>query len=672
MPAMSIAQELAKKQKEISVAEFFERNKQILGFDNLLRAMLTAVKEAVDNSLDACEEASILPDIQVEIQKGAGKDEYKIAVEDNGPGIVKKQIPHVFGRLLYGSRFYAIRQSRGQQGIGISAVVMYGQLSTGKPTIVKSKIKEEDVAHEVELILDTKKNMPEILREDVIIWEGKESGTRVEVVIKGKYTKGKQSPYDYLRGTAIANSHAKFTLTEPEGTKTIFDRATNKMPPTTTEIKPHPEGTELGTLLKMAKDTQSYKMTSFLENEFSRISSRVAHEICENSLIDEDLRPKDMTIEQGKRILEAFKTVKIMAPQTDCLSPIGEATIKKGLKNVLGSLKPEFYVPPVTRAPCVYSGNPFQVEVGIVFGGELPKEEQVQILRFANRVPLLYQQGACASTVAIDSVDWRRYGLSQPSGKGIPVGPAVILVHVASTKIPFTSEAKEAIADVPEIKDEIEKALRECARKLQIHLNKEVRRTKAKEKFNIVQIVLPKIAEKSAKIVGKPVPKLDPVITKIMDVVWIDDKIEYDGKKHGVTVSVYNYTPKSRNLMLYTIIPQNSIDEKSIDPKPKEYRDGCKLEWELKSIPPVSRKDISFDLKGLDKEEFDETELYVSGIDPVHVIGAQPLPGDWNLEGLPAPITDEVAEDEEEEGELKGGGEAIEEENGRKGGVEDA
>ena len=647
----SIAEELAKKQKEISVSEFFERNKQILGFDTLTRSLLTAVKEGVDNSLDACEEADILPEISV-IIKQVSRNQFQVTMEDNGPGIVKKQIPHIFGRLLYGSRFHAIRQSRGQQGIGISAAVMYGQLTTGKPTTVRSKTAKEDVACEITLMMDTKRNRPDVLKEDFVIWEGKEHGTRVEMFLKGKYIRAKQSVYEYLKGTAIVNPHAQITLTEPDSTKTEFKRVTEKMPPSTCEIKPHPEGIELGILMKMAKATKAKRMSSFLTSDFSRISSRVAKEICEKAEIEPTMKPTRMKLDDANRIIDAIKEIRIMAPPTDCLSPIGEILIKKGLKNVLEDARPDFFAPPVTRDASVYSGNPFQVEVGIVHGGDLPPEGQVKILRFANRVPLLYQQGGCACTAAVENVDWRRYGLEQRGGKGIPYGPAIILIHVASTKIPFTSEAKEAIADITEIREEIERALRACARRLQIHIKKKVRKKKTKEKFDIVQTILPKIAEKSAKIVGKPVPKLEPIITKIMNVVWIEDSVEFKDGKHHVTISIYNYTPSRKKFNLYAVVPAESVEEKSFSLKPNRIRKSGKMRWELKSIPSTQKLDITFSLKGLDKEDFDETEVYVSGINPVQVIGAEPLPGDWDLDEEiqeTTTIEDFVEEEDEKE-----------------------
>ncbi|HSV42402.1 MAG TPA: DNA topoisomerase VI subunit B, partial [Methanomassiliicoccales archaeon] len=373
----SIAEELAKKQKEISVSEFFERNRQILGFDSQVKSLIMGVKEAVDNSLDACEEANILPDIKVRIER-IDKDEFKVTVEDNGPGIIKKAIPNVFGRLLYGSRFHAVRQSRGQQGIGISATVMFGQITTGKPTTVRSKTAHDDTAWEMDLIINTKKNLPEILREEPKIWEGKGHGTSVEFYMNGRYMTSKQSVPEYLKQTAIVNSHARITFIDPESKMTVFERASDKLPPPTKEIKPHPEGLELGRLINMANESKSKTLSKFLATDFSRISDRLAIDICEKAGLDpnrSNIRLQDkqdnkngLTLDDYKKLLAALASVKIMAPQTDCLSPIGDALIKKGLKNVLTEVKPEFYAHPVTRDPKVHAGNPFLVEVGIVYG----------------------------------------------------------------------------------------------------------------------------------------------------------------------------------------------------------------------------------------------------------------------------------------------------------------
>src|SRR2546427_205563 len=551
MPSISIAEELAKKQREISISEFFERNKQILGYDSATKALLTAVKEGVDNSLDAGADADILPDILVEVRK-IDKDEFVVVVEDNGPGIVKKEVANVFGRLLYGSRFFSRAQRRGQQGLGISGAVMYGQITTGKPTKIRSKVAEQDVAYEIELILDTKKNRPNVV-----------------------------------------------------------------------------------------------------EEEFVRVSSRVAKEICDAAGLDPDKKPKSLVLEEAKALHEAMQSAKLMSPPTDCLSPIGERLIKRGLKNVLGNLRPEFYAPPLTRDPAVYSGNPFQVEVGIVFGGDLPPDQPVEVLRFANRVPLIYQAGGCALTQAVAKVDWRRYGLEQRGGSGLPFGAAIILVHVCSTKVPYTSEAKEAVATVDEIMTELDLALKECGRRLKTHLTKKAHRAKTKEKFDIVQLILPRIADKSAKIVNKKVPVLDATITKIMGVVWVDEGIAYDEKhkRHTVTINVHNFTSAGKKLNLHLLMPRG-LEAKSVEPKPTELREDGKITWELKRIDSVAKSSVTFALEGLDEAEYDESEIYVSGINPGLVIGAEPLPGDWELnyaefEGEEAP-----APEAEEEGEI--------------------
>jgi DNA topoisomerase-6 subunit B len=524
--AKPIAETLAAGQKEISVAEFFERNRQILGFDSPLKALITAIKEATDNALDACEEAGVLPDVGVLVEKTSNADELKVTVSDNGPGIVERQLGNIFGRLLYGSRFHAIRQSRGQQGIGISAVVLYSQLTTGHHAVITSKIGVGHPAVRVELGLDTKKNAPEIYSRAHAEDFDRDHGTTVSVIIKAKFQGGRQSAFEFLRSTSIVNPHAKITFTDPTGAVTVFDRVTDEIPPKTMEIKPHPYGTELGTILKMAKDAKQRKLSTFLTEEFSSVGSDTAKKILEAADLG-NVDPKDLSREEARRLHEAFPKVKIMAPPTDCLSPITEGLVRRSLKKETEDVSPEF-ITSVTRPPSVWGGHPFQVEVGIVFGGTLPAEEQVRILRFANRVPLLYQGGGCCCTVSVQDVDWRRYGLEQRGGTGMPTGAAIILVHVASTKVPFTSEAKEAVAPIEEIQKEVKLALQEAARHLGRHLAKKAKRAKVSEKFTLVNKILPEINKKASAVLGKPEVDLAPIVCKIMDVVWVEDpEVEY-------------------------------------------------------------------------------------------------------------------------------------------------
>jgi DNA topoisomerase-6 subunit B len=238
------ASEMATRQREISVSEFFTKNRHLLGFDNPSKALLTTVKEAVDNSFDACEEAGILPDITISILE-ISETRYRVVVEDNGPGIVRSQIPKVFGQLLYGSKFHRLRQSRGQQGIGISAAGMYGQLTTGKPIIITSRTGPKRPAHHFEIQIDTRRNLPVVMRDDVVEW-ATSHGTRVELEIEATYKKGRHSVDGYVEMTALSNPHATLTFHSPKGEASQFERSTTHLPREPKEIKPHPHGIELG------------------------------------------------------------------------------------------------------------------------------------------------------------------------------------------------------------------------------------------------------------------------------------------------------------------------------------------------------------------------------------------------------------------------------------------
>jgi len=643
---MDIAEDLAKRQKEISIAEFFEKNKQILGFDSPQKALVMAVKEAVDNSLDACEDAKILPEINVTIER-VEKDEYKLTVEDNGPGIVRREVPKVFGQFLYGSRFHAVRQTRGQQGIGISAVVLYGQLTTGKPVKIETKILSEDVGYSFELLIDTMKNRANVLREEPIIVK-KKSGVKIEINLKGKYTKGRQSVIDYLQNTAIVNPHATIIFNDPDGLKIKYERVWDQPIEPPKETKPHPLGVEIGEIMKMVSQTNAKKVSTFLCSEFSRISTNLSIEICKKAGIDPNKDPKKLSLKEIKALQDSFKNVKILPPSPESLSPIGETLIKKGLKNVLGELKPSFYSIPVTRNPSVYGGNPFVVEAGLVYGGNIPQDEPVKILRFANRVPLLYQAGSCALTKAVENLDWRKYGLEQRGGQGIPVGPMIILIHIGSTRVPYTSEAKEAISEIPEIINELDLALKESARQIRTFLIKKEVKNKLTEKFFLVQKILPRIAEKSSMILQKPLPKLEPVITKIMNVVWVDEKVEQFKGYARIRVSISNFTPEIKNFNVYGDISEGKIDRGSIKPfgdydEKKDY-----IFWEIKDLKPLEQMDFEFVVNDL-KTDYGESVYYIEGIDPVHVVGAEPLPGDWNIESLRSIIEEEEEEENGEE-----------------------
>jgi DNA topoisomerase-6 subunit B len=506
------AHSLAARQREISVSEFFTKNRHLLGFDNPQKALLTAVKEAVDNSLDACEEAGILPELQVEITEIA-ENRYRVAVEDNGPGIVGAQIPKIFGKLLYGSKFHRLKQQRGQQGIGISAAGMYAQLTTGQPVRIVSRIGPRKPAHQFDLTIDTKKNAPVVVKECEIDWEPAH-GTRVELTLEAIYKKGRRSVDDYVEQTALANPHVDLLYRAPHNELRRFERVATELPKEAVEIKPHPHGVELGILLRLCKETEARSVRSMLGLEFSRVSPAVANEICRVAGVDGDARPSRLSGGQVELLYRAIPQVKILAPPTACLSPIGEELLHAGLER---RMKADF-VSAVTRSPAVYRGNPFQVEVGLAYGGELPAEEPVELVRYANRVPLQYQQSACAMTKAAASIDWRAYGLQQSKG-ALPVGPLLLAVHIASVWVPFTSESKEAVASYPEIVREIRLGLQEIGRRLGLFVRRRRREADEHKKRSYIERYIPHIGDALQQILGLPQTKRERAVEHLQQIL---------------------------------------------------------------------------------------------------------------------------------------------------------
>jgi DNA topoisomerase VI subunit B len=523
------AVEMGARQREISVSEFFTKNRHLLGFDNPRKALLTCVKEAVDNALDACEEAGILPDVTVKLEVVSNGEpvapsqasKFRITVTDNGPGIVRQQIPRIFAKLLYGSKFHRLRMSRGQQGIGISAAGMYGQLTTGKPVRIISRTGSRAAAHFFEVQIDTKKNEPLVHENKQIEWD-QPQGTQVALEVEGKYQKGRASVDEWLEQTSIANPHVKLLYWTPEGETKEYPRTYHELPPSPREIKPHPYGIEFGMLLKMLQDTKSHSLSGFLASDFCRVSPQLANDICKAAKISPNLKPRDLKGAAAETLYKTIQGTKIMAPPTNCLSPIGEKAILSGLYK---QIKGEFYTA-VSRPPAVYRGNPFVIEAGLAYGnrpGDQEKSQQpagpkaegeeeeddaelARVIRYANRVPLLYQQSACATFKAVLSTTWKNYGVTQSRG-ALPGGPMVIFVHMASVWVPFTSESKEAIADYDEIQKEITLALRECGRRLGLFLRRRERAASEYRRRNIFELYIEEVVEACNRLKGGKLPK---------------------------------------------------------------------------------------------------------------------------------------------------------------------
>ena len=539
IPKVVTALDMAARQREISVSEFFLKNRHLLGFDTPAKALVIAVKEAVDNALDACEEAGILPEIRVEVSEYSG--ECRVVVEDNGPGIVENQIARIFGKLLYGSKFHKLSQSRGQQGMGISAAGMYAQLTLAKPLHILSRTEGEALASQLDVSIDTAKNQPDIHRKRRVEWD-RPHGTRVEIEMEGHDQKGPHSVDVYLKQTAIANPHVTLIYRNRASNEIRFERNVQMLPPQPREIKPHPLGVELGRLIHMLSATTRPTLRQFLVDEFSGVGQITALKMIAEAhgRVSARSYPKRIAHAEAWALHRAMQRVRVVAPRTDCLVPIGEENLLNGLRKELDA----DFLTAATRPAAAYRGNPFQVEVAIAYSRAdqneieldqsahlhlrkapagsaserlLPRrDEPVHVLRFANRVPLLFQQASCAITAAVIDTNWRNYGLNQPKG-GLPVAPMAIIVHVASVWVPYTSESKEAIEPYPEILREIRLGLQQCGRALAHYLHREEQLHQEYDRRTYIEKFLPHIGIALQDILDLDNDERDRAVEKLDD-----------------------------------------------------------------------------------------------------------------------------------------------------------
>jgi DNA topoisomerase-6 subunit B len=423
----------------------------------------------------------------------------------------------------------------------------------------------------------------------------------------------RQSVYGSLKSAAIVNPHARITLVEPDGNVEVFERATDALPKKAYAIQPHPAGIELGELIKLLRYTEKKKLRVFLRDTFSSIGSITAQELCNLSGLDPETAPNSLGHVEAKRLLSAFKQIKVKSPPVDCLSPIGEELVKAGLEK---EYRLDF-IATCTRPVSVYSGNPFLVEVGLGYGGELEKEGRVEILRFANRVPLIYQQGACAVAHAVENISWKSYSLSRPSGGGIPLGQAVLLVHLASTNIPFTSESKDAIADVPEILTEIDLGLKEVGRKLRRYLSRQSLLKERREKEEIIKKILPRIARKLSEVLEKEEPDIGPVVAKIMGNLLVKREISQENGLSVVKIDVENHSDLLRRFKLHELLSCRA-ESASPDPKVVPIGDAYDHYWKM-SLAAGERATLCYQIPS----EARLSQPVVEGVEEEIVTGAK-------------------------------------------------
>ena len=484
----SAAEHLEGEFKEHSVAEFFKKNKQMIGLYGKVRTLTMVVHEYVTNSLDACEETGILPNIDVKIDE-LGEEYYEVTVTDNGPGISQENVGKAFGKLLAGTKFHRMMQSRGQQGIGASGCTMLSQMTTGKPTkVITGKAEGKPIA--LELTIDPKMNEPKF--QNLKELDKEFHGTSVQAKFKGVlYRDSDQGALEYLRRTAIANPHAQLSFRDPMGQKFVFKRTHSVLPERPEEIKPHPKGTTVDDILSYCKTTKGRTVSSFLSNDFDRMGAKGIEEVKKRVHFDMNKDPKTLSWEESEEIIKAFKAIDFIAPTTDALRPIGEDQIRKSLQSII---QPEFLTV-LTRKPSVYAGGyPFQVEIAIAYGGNAGKkvgdQTSMDIMRFANRVPLLFDTGNCALTKAVQTVDWKRYDI-----KDVETAPVTVFVNFISVHIPYTGAGKQAIADEEEVLEEIRLALMQTGRKAGIYIAHKRREAENQQKRLMFYKYIPEICK---------------------------------------------------------------------------------------------------------------------------------------------------------------------------------
>jgi DNA topoisomerase-6 subunit B len=507
------------KFSEISVAEFFSKNKELAGFSNPTRALYQSVREMTENALDATDSHGILPEVRIYIREVEPATEerpakYEVTVEDNGIGVPKTVMPQAFGKVLFSSK-YVIKQTRGMYGLGVKAVVLYSQTTTGSPITVISSQEDSNFIYYQKIKIDVKRNEPIIVEDGQFDKRSLWHGTAVTAIVEGDWNRAKQKIVEYVRRTAVIAPYAELWLFTPEGEVYFFPRATKRLPKPPREAKPHPHGVDLEQVKSMLLSTRAETLLDFLKEEFQGIGDKTASEFLKHVGLKPDANPKTLLKKENSKELEALATALrsykgFKGPRSDFLSPIGEELIELGLTRMF---KPE-WVKAVTRPARAYQGHPFIVEVGIAYGGAIEPQEEPILLRFANKIPLLYEEKEDVSYKVLSNIDWGRYGVKEPY-------QLAVLVHVASTKVPYKGVGKESISEIPELESEIRNGIHEVVRSLRIYITRKAREELAKEKIVSIAKYIPEVARSLAVLSSPPdkVDKYKDLEPKIVDIL---------------------------------------------------------------------------------------------------------------------------------------------------------
>lgn len=491
-----------------STAEYFAKNLQQVGFSSPIKAVLTTLKEAVDNSLDACEQSKILPDLEVLIEKvGTGStkntDLVKIVVEDNGPGIEADDLAKVFGEYLASSKFGRGQCTRGQQGIGISAATTWAQMTNARGVLVTSKTKSMRKAVRAQVDVDIKSNTGIVKNKETIEWD-KPHGTRVEFTMDGRIQlNGDGGLLTYIEGSILVNPHMsiKYKLGENDWVK--VDRVSSEMPEIPESTLPHPHTFKLGEFITHSTLYGKVSLSKFLKTGFSRVTDSSISDFVKAGM-PKALAEKPVTAlkdEDFKKVFTAVQNTELIAPSTRSVLTVGEDSLSKSIQR-LGEI--DFFAV-VTRKPRICDFKPVVVEVALARfkNRNLEMDSPVTLLRFANRVPLQFDKSGCAITWAIESVNWKAYGLGQPKDS-LPVGPYIFAVSVVSPFIKFKNASKETIDASEDLVAEIRLALIQAGQKLSRFIRKEVKEADLERKLAHIEQFGPILVEKLAVLAKAP------------------------------------------------------------------------------------------------------------------------------------------------------------------------
>ncbi len=516
-----------------STAEYFSKNLQQVGFSSGTKAVLTTLKEAVDNSLDACEDAGILPEVWVEIEKvGAGTqkntDQIRVKVIDNGPGLGIEDLPRVYGEYLASSKFGRGRCSRGQQGIGISAATTWAQLTGAKGVRVISKTATMKQAVSGVVEVDIKKNQGVFIDKKSVDWDRK-SGVSVEFFFDGRLQlNGEGGLLTYLQGTSLVNPHLSLHYKINDEKLVSLPRVSDELIQIPEAVEPHPHTMKLGEFLAHGTLFGKSTLETFLKRGFSRVTDQVLVDMAKagfkKSLLKEAF--PNLGDDDVKKAYTTLQNLKLMAPSTRSVLSIGEESLSKSIKR-LGEVD---FFSVVSRKPAIADSKPVVVEVAIarlINSGAEP-DDPVTVLRFANRVPLQFDKASCAIVKALESVNWRAYGLAQPKNS-IPLGPYVVAVSVVSPFIKFKNASKETIDASDELVEELRLALIQAGQRLSRHINKEKRAADLEEKIRHIEQFGPILIAGIGRITKAPMARLDKARQGLMKILGRDaDSAEKD------------------------------------------------------------------------------------------------------------------------------------------------